>query len=137
MRVLSISIDVLSAIVGAAITVMAFILAASVAGNHLLLLRSAGILLFGVVAVHLFPLTPFKKRSRLIGYLVFAFIAVWGFASLYFFAVADDPFRNENELFSKAPFRLACLLSIFPILRFYLRFRSLSSIVNVAPRSTS
>jgi hypothetical protein len=135
MRVLTIFVDVFAALVGIAFAVMAVILLASVASDHLTLLRSSGALLVGVVAVHFFPLRPLTKRSQLISYLILAIVAAWGFGTLYFFATADDPFRRENELFADMPFRLAFFLSIVPTLRTLLKFRLLGSIVNTAPRS--
>jgi hypothetical protein len=133
MKALNIFIYVLSVLVGVAFAMVAIILVASVTGIHVWLLRSAGILLLGVVVLHCFPLTWLTKRPQLLIYLFLAIVTTWGFGALYFFAEVDDPVRGENELFSNAPFRLAFLLSILPSVRALLRLRAVSPGGYVAP----
>jgi hypothetical protein len=96
---------------------MALILCATVSAHHIWLLRSAGGLLFVVVVAHLIPVGWLGTRLRVGTYVAIAVASAWGFAALYYLAEADDPFRSEGELFSNAPFRLACFLSIFPVIR--------------------
>ena len=132
MTPLKISIYLVSALIGIAFSVMALILCATVSGHHIWLLRCAGVLLFVVVVAHLIPLHLLRTRLHAGSYVAIAITAAWGFGVLYYLAETDDPFRSEGELFSNAPFMLACFLSIFPIIRAAFRMTRITPIVNVS-----
>jgi hypothetical protein len=131
-RGLSIIIGAVSGIVGIGFSVMAFILVAAVAGDHLVLLHWAGAFLFAIVAAHLLPMAVIKRRSGLALYAIGVVAAAAVFGSLYYFATIDDPFRSEGELFEDVPFWLAGFLCILPLARASLRF-----ILLVAPAHPS
>jgi hypothetical protein len=132
MRPLNISIYLVSALVGMALSVMALLLCATVSGHHIWLLRSAGGFLVIVVLAHLIPLRWLPTRLHVGIYVAIAVAAAWGFGALYYLAEADDPFRSEGELFSNAPFRLACFLSILPVIRAAFRMALITPIVNAS-----
>jgi hypothetical protein len=128
MRILNITINVLSALVGIGCAIVALIFVCAVAAEHLWLLRSAGWLLFSVFAVHIFPLNYLAKKSLVACYLTLATAAAWGFGVLYYFAEVGDPTRDEGLLGANIPFQLAFCLSILPVARAVLRLISLKSI---------
>jgi hypothetical protein len=127
MRLFTIGVYVLSALVGTAFAVEALIFVTAVTGPHLWLLRSAGVILIGVVAAHIFPLRYLAKRSQIALYVSLAVVAAWSFGVVYYFAEIDDPFRSENELGSSVPFWTALFLSLFPVVRSVIRIISLRS----------
>ena len=127
MRIVRTFSYLISALIGVAFAVMAVIFIASVSANNLSLLRAAGVVLFGVVAAHLFPLGTVSKQPQIALYVALSVAAAWAFGVLYYFAEIDDPFRNEGKLFSNVPFRLAFFLSIMPVLRAALRILLLRS----------
>jgi hypothetical protein len=121
LRVFSIFIGIFSGIVGVVFFIMALVLMAAVAGQHLVFLHAAGAFLFAVVAAHLLPLTIIKTRHALVFYAVGAVVAAACFGYLYYFAELDDPFRSEGEMFANRPFQLAAFLCVFPLYRARLR----------------
>jgi hypothetical protein len=104
--------------------------------GNLAFLHASGVVLFLVVAFHLFPLSLLNSRMHLQLFAVASIVLATVFGLLYYVAELRDTYRDsdgETLLYlTNKPFALAGLLCAFPLLRAGVRLRLVSSFPRAA-----
>ena len=129
LKVLSISVDIISALVGVIFACLALVLVAAIYAPHLWLLRSAGIFLSVVVVAHVLPLTLLRTRWQIIVFTIGAVAAAACFSYVDFLAERDDSdIPYDVASFARWCLQRGVLLCVFPCIRGIIRWFRLTGV---------